>query len=257
MLWHTNTHKQHSTAGPFLIACNFDSLFLRVNDSFEVVCTDDPSKASQFYVIPNDNDEDQFGIAYKAKSSQQNMMPTTCYLSAPVNIFGHNPGPLKVTTEQPSSEDLNMTIENRLTRCSVPVDLEKWVHGEDVFYINCARRFVFGNAYMCVKQYKPLIKTVPVVKPVFLLPGVKPGIMPAAVTPKETEIHAWQPSADPQEDTTTPTPAVQPALPTYVTACVPSMSYSKETDTFMLFRLVRANLLQPDKQEDTTCCRRT
>jgi len=40
-----------------------------VNKNFEVVCTDDPSKASQFYVIPNDDDDDQFGIAYDAKSN--------------------------------------------------------------------------------------------------------------------------------------------------------------------------------------------
>ena len=33
------------------------------------VCTDNPSKASQFYV---NDDDDQSGIAYNAKSSQQN-----------------------------------------------------------------------------------------------------------------------------------------------------------------------------------------
>ena len=97
-----------------------------VNKNFEVVCTDDPSKASQFYVIPNDDDDDQFGIAYEAKSSQQNVMPTTCYLSAPANLSGLNPGPLTVT-ERPTTEDLNLTIESRLTRYSVPVDLDKWV----------------------------------------------------------------------------------------------------------------------------------
>ena len=210
-----------------------------VNKNFEVVSTDDPSKASQFYVIPNDDDDDQFGIAYEAKSSQQNVMPTTCYLSAPANLSGLNPGPLTVT-ERPTTEDLNLTIESRLTRYSVPVDLDKWVRGEDIFYINCARRFIFSNAYVCVKQYKPHNKTVPAVRPILSAPGAKPGVMPAASTPTETELRVLQPSEDTQED-----------LPTYITACVPSVSYHK-TDTFMLFRLVCADLLQPDKQNDTT-----
>ena len=213
-----------------------------VNKNFEVVCTDDPSKASQFYVIPNDDDDDQFGIAYEAKSSQQNVMPTTCYLSAPANLSGLNPGPLTVT-ERPTTEDLNLTIESRLTRYSVPVDLDKWVSGEDIFYINCARRFIFSNAYVCVKQYKPLKKTAPAVRPILSAPGVKPGVMPAASTPTETELRVLQPSEDAQEDSD---------LPAYITACVPSVSYHNKTDTFMLFRLVRANLLQPDKQNDTT-----
>ena len=211
-----------------------------VNENFEVVCTDDPSKASQFYVIPNDDDDDQFGIAYDAKSSQQNVMPTICYLSAPANLSGHNPGPLTVT-ERPTSEDLNMTIESRLTRWPVPVDLDKWVSGEDIFYINCARRFIFSNAYICVKQYKPLQKTAPVMRPTLSTPGVKSGVMPLAATPKKTTTEVLRPSADTQED-----------APTYITACVPSVAYHNKTDTFMLFRLVRANILQPDQQNDTT-----
>ena len=227
-----------------------------VNENFEVVCTDDPSKASQFYVIPNDDDDDQFGIAYNAKSSQQDMWPITCYLSVPTNLSGHNPGPLKVT-EHPSSKDLSMTIESPLKRSSVPADLDKWVSGEDIFYINCARRFVFSNAYICVKQYKPLPKTAPVVRTTVSTP---PDEL-AAAAQIGTELQELRHTADVQQDDTTPppavqpektppTPAAQPVPPTCcVTACVSSKSYHNHTDTFMLFRLVQANLLQPDNKD--------
>ena len=145
------THQYH-VAGPFYIACNNDSIFLKVNENFEVEGTEDFSEASEFFIFSNDDADSEvtFSITYKRPSSKPTLEPISYYLTAPVGLFGYNPGPLKVE-ESPSMYDTTFTLQDRRKQGNF-VQLSEWITGEKIFYVRSPGGWMFPDSYLCVKE---------------------------------------------------------------------------------------------------------
>ena len=159
-----------SSAGPFLIACNNDKIFLSVNarkgDIIEG--TEDVHQASEFFVIHDDgNHPYEFRIAFFRCSTYRNrprrsssflnitsnpdVLPVAQYLSAPVNVLGQNHGPLRVQ-HQVTATDARLMLCSRLRRGHCPAQATSWVQGREIFYIGCARRGrLHTKSYICVQ----------------------------------------------------------------------------------------------------------
>lgn len=135
-------------------------------DGYTIEATRNISNASIFYVIPSDSGKYpyEFIIGYYGDNrkalrrtsstltpvSRREVDPLPRYLSAPVNTFGTNPGPLhlKFTVDH---HDSRLTLQSRLIKGYKPVDTNTWVSGREAFYINCARRTLQKDGYICVK----------------------------------------------------------------------------------------------------------
>ena len=178
------------TDGPFYITCDCDKKFLQVRKldrfGYKVYATTTPSKASNFYIIPTEDDEHhfEFYIAYRGGSvpakketvefreymrrqsikedseqtDGQEVEELQYYLSAPVpsvHITQTGPLAMKLNVE---SENARFTLRNRvyksrrfLSRNRKTVDTAPWVAHRDTFYIRCARRGLGRKAFLAVK----------------------------------------------------------------------------------------------------------
>ena len=143
-------------------------MFLTVNtDTYTVAATEDVGNASLFYIFPNEDGKHpyEFVLAFygdgqtalKRKTStltpvlDKSIDPLPRYLSAPVNVLGHNPGPLHLHLTAYES-NARLTLHSRLVKKYTPIDTSNWVLGREAFFINCARRRLKRDGYVCVKQ---------------------------------------------------------------------------------------------------------
>ena len=157
-----------SPAGPFLISFHNDTMFWSVNSDrdYAVEATRNIRNASLFYVIPSDDGENpyEFVLGYLGdnrsllKRATSTLTPSSKaqvqglhrYLNARVSVSGGNPGPLHLQHHITES-DSRLTLQNRLMKKSKPVDTTAWVQGRETFFINCARRRLKRDGYICVK----------------------------------------------------------------------------------------------------------
>ena len=204
--------------------------------------TTSPNNASNFYIIPTEDDEHhfEFYIAYrrgsgpakevkegrfrerrdtlvKADSEQndgQEVEELQYYLSAPVPaVHVTQAGPLAMKLNV-VSEHARFTLRNRvykrhrfLSRNRKNVDTAPWVAHRDTFYIRCARRGIGKKAFLAVKKES----------------GVGTGTGTGTGT----------------------------THPTYKTILTPDIHHHQESDEcFMLFRLLPSSYKQ--RESDTT-----
>ena len=135
--------------------------------------------------------------------------------------MGRNPGPLKVE-QQVSTRTARLVLRSRLTR--VPIETSNWVNGKEIFYINCSHRRLKAKSYLCVKKSwsgQPSLS-----RSYSLRSALLPMLFPFSRQRRQQK---------------------------YVTACVPSIKSHNSHNTFMLFRLLSANVLKdittPEQQK--------
>ena len=210
------------TAGPFIIACNNDEVYLTVNkeEGYSIEGTINIAKASPFHIVPSDGSHpSEFMIVYHGEKSSERrrllrrgtssltslfhqvIRPMPRYLNAEVSTMGRNPGPLRLSMHVDESS-ARLVLQNRVKsrKHRAVVDNNPWVSGREVYSIRCARRRLKREGYLCVK--------------------FKPG--------RENK-------------------------PAYSTCIVPSISGHSEENKFMLFRLLPVSIrqqLQPTENGD-------
>ena len=150
------------TAGPFIIACNNDEVYLTVNkeEGYTIEGTINIAKASPFNIVPSDGSHpSEFMIVYydeknsekhcllrRGSSSltsqfQHGIHPMPRYLNAEVNTMGRNPGPLQLSIHvDESSARLVLQSRVKSRKHRTVVDNNPWVSGREVYSIRCARR---------------------------------------------------------------------------------------------------------------------
>ena len=156
------------TAGPFLIAAGSErSLrFWTVNDDYTVHATSNPQNASLFFTISNDSGKHpyEFHIAYMGDNrhilkkrvssltplSQKACQPIPRYLNASVNAFGINRGPLSL--DYYVSGHSRLLLFGRVSNDAGPISGETWAHGQDMYFINCARRRMKRDGYIGIRR---------------------------------------------------------------------------------------------------------
>ena len=153
-------------AGPFLIRCVTNNLYLNVVGVNNVKATPNVSSASEFYLKPSGNPmhPEEFYICYfssKHTEHDQQMFSddvTTMhdakrvpqYLQTPVSIFGSNPGPLEFGYHV-RDRDTRLVLQSSVRKHhQPPVSLSAWMSGNEICFIQCARRR--KNGYVAVKQ---------------------------------------------------------------------------------------------------------
>ena len=162
-----------STAGPFLISCNNDDVYLTVNkeEGYTIEGTINIANASPFHIIPSDGSHpSEFMIVYhgekhtakypqlrRGSSSLTShfhhaIRPMPRYLNAEVNTMGKNPGPLRLSMHvDESSARLVLQSRVKSRKHRTVVDNSPWVSGREVYSIRCARRRLKREGYLCVK----------------------------------------------------------------------------------------------------------
>lgn len=155
------------SAGPFLISCGNDIFWTVDTDrDYAVEGTRNVRNASFFYIIPNDDGANpyEFTIAYYGDNrkilrhgsstltptSKQVIEPVARYLDTYVRPFGTNPGPLHLKNHLRESRS-RLTLHSRIVRKCPPIDTATWVQGTDMYFINCARRRIKKDGYICMK----------------------------------------------------------------------------------------------------------
>ena len=157
-------------AGPFIISAN-DRLFWKVNadEGYTVEATTDISAASLFYIVPNDNGDHPYEFYVTYTSDQQDIhppysgrdsavdinlvAPIARYLDAGVNAFGFNHGPLRLK-HSVKHRHCRLVLHGRISEEGTPVSISAWSSGNDAFYINCVRRRLKRDGYICLKQHR-------------------------------------------------------------------------------------------------------
>ena len=164
------------TAGPFIISCNNDAVYLTVNkdenDSLEG--TININKASTFHIVPSDGSHpNEFMIIYCSEKTsarrdqfrrgssslnvnlQQAVRPIPKYLNADASVRGKNPGPIQVEMKVKES-CARLVLQSRVhtKKHQMVMDTTSWVNGRDVYFIRCARRRFKKEGYLCMK-FKP------------------------------------------------------------------------------------------------------
>ncbi|CAI8056087.1 hypothetical protein GBAR_LOCUS30553 [Geodia barretti] len=155
-LFHYMEEQGDTSSGPFLVAFGSErSLrYWTVNENYEIYGTSNPQNASLFFIISSDSGQHphEFHIAYKGDNrhvlkkrvssltpfSQRTVEAIPRYLDAVVSIFGSNPGPLQLVYHV--SERSRLLLYRRIANEKGPISLSTWTQGDDVFFINCARR---------------------------------------------------------------------------------------------------------------------
>lgn len=142
-------------AGPFIISCNNDNIFLKVTTNFQVVATTKIEYSSDFFISYNEDGRSayEFSITYMAPSSLEDreVKPISRYLYAPANSMGKFSGPLTLRLDA-TDVHTKMTLHSRRERHSDPVDTREWLNSRDIFYISCRQRFFLRDSYICVKR---------------------------------------------------------------------------------------------------------
>ena len=143
-------------------------MFLTVDPTTNAVgATEDAAAASLFYIFPNEDGKHpyEFILAFygdgksAVKRTSSTLIPDTShtvdpiprYMSAPVNVLGYNAGPLKLSFTASHSSS-RLTLHSRLVKEYTPIDIKNWVNGKEAFFLNCARRLMKRDGYVCVKR---------------------------------------------------------------------------------------------------------
>ena len=110
-----------------------------------------------FYIIPTENDAhpNEFFIGCwdtpGGADTPHAVPPMMLYLNAPVNLFGNNKGPLRLT-HAISEGQSRLVLHSRVVRESQPVHTGIWLSGRDAYFINCARRDWKIGGYLAVLE---------------------------------------------------------------------------------------------------------
>ena len=145
-------------------------MFLTVDPTTNAVgATEDAAAASLFYIFPNEDGKHpyEFILAFygdgrsAVKRATSTLIPDTShivdpiprYMSAPVNVLGYNAGPLKLSFTASHSSS-RLTLHSRLVKDYTPIDIKNWVNGKEAFFLNCARRLMKRDGYVCVKRQR-------------------------------------------------------------------------------------------------------
>lgn len=191
--------------------------------------TDDITKASEFFVVPCEEDRrrQHFSIFFNSKSklksvpvgkkTHMRVKPIPRYLCASVNFRGISNGSLELKLNAKESKSM-LVLHDRRSKHYQPVDLTDWINGKEIFYINCKHRSFKKDSYICVTAVTAQADTkmeagkavdgeVEVVRN-----GVKDG---AATSGGGETQHR------------------------FTTCCKPNISSHDDRSTFMLFRLIR------------------
>lgn len=163
---------------PFLIQCGDKELFWQVKpDDHSLTLTDNKTKASAFYIHPCDDTDNlyDFTIGWKGETQQEiidrdedldaigesGAMGMMRYLETKTNIFGNNPGPLKMRSELRAKYS-RLSIYSQLTYkfTDAPVNINMWIKGNKVFFVSNSHRNGFvavdldKATFKCVKSQK-------------------------------------------------------------------------------------------------------
>ena len=138
--------------------------------------TDNFRDASLFFVIPTDNDahQNEFYITYRGEgykpqdmdskgeltsgeSIQKRQQDKTVYsisryLNAPTQLGRHCRGPLQLKLNVKAC-DVRFKLICRLIKGSKPVSTAPWLSHRDTFFIMCARRGFYKNAFLAVQRH--------------------------------------------------------------------------------------------------------
>ena len=146
-------------------------MFWRVNqeNDFAVEATTEIHNASLFFIIPNDDGIHpyEFLVAYYGENrkglrrvmstlsplTHKYVDPIPRYLSAPVDVLGHNSGPLHLKDEV-GEKDSRLTLHSRLVGPKTPIDTRNWVTSRDQYFINCSRRRFRVDGYISVNRVR-------------------------------------------------------------------------------------------------------
>ena len=157
-----------TVAGPFLVAFGSEArlCFWTVNEEYEIYSTNNRQNASLFFIVSSDggNHPHEFHIAYKGDNrqvlrkqvssltplSQKAVEPIPRYLDAQVSVFGTNPGPLRLVYYV--SERSRLLLFGRIANEKGAVNPTAWTRGEDMFFINCARRRMKRDGYIGMRR---------------------------------------------------------------------------------------------------------
>lgn len=162
--------------GPFYICCGvgpnlyltvspFNNAVLATRDislasEFNIIPNDDQGGTNEFYIIFNKPNEDLCHTDVLARKYSVLESSASCstksiglYLHAPVSICGDNPGPLfvcDIVTQKTSRFALNDRVVS--DKGLNPVSLESWTNGSEMYYINCSRRPFRRDGYVAIKK---------------------------------------------------------------------------------------------------------
>ena len=170
-IYYAQCHK--IAVGPFIIACNRDSLYLRVNKEFQVEATEKYSEASNFYIVRLDEDR-YFSIVYEVSNvddldeSIKRKVEEECgkhkpgislYLSASVNWRGRSFKNKPLQMQMSGKRFLTqMALQSRRLKHFQPAKLTEWTSGKDIFFIRCRKRTTSGtqrsDSYLCVRKHR-------------------------------------------------------------------------------------------------------
>ncbi len=154
---HTHTHHAHTHTlaieGPFLIACNDDQIFLKVNEQSQVVGVEDHTMASSFFLVPTYDSRypREFALTHFSVKKFRDIDPVPRYLNITTGMCGRNNGPLTVKFDVKEHES-RLILHSRLTSPHHAVEITPWVAGREAYYISTARRLFKRKGYICVKR---------------------------------------------------------------------------------------------------------
>jgi hypothetical protein len=164
----TQYYTNEIAVGPFIIACNRESLYLRVSKKFQVKATEKKDKASNFYIVRLDEDR-YFSIVHEVSNDDPNdpikrgieeqcgkyKPGISLYLSASINWRGRSLKNKFLQMQMSGKRFLTqMALQSRRSKQFQPVKLAEWTSGKEVFFIRCRKRTTSGprrsGTYLCV-----------------------------------------------------------------------------------------------------------
>ena len=185
MLVHVYTACSQSlptVTGPFLITCGPDTpsstaanqekstLYIYTKPDHKLGVTKDNSEAAMFCIVPMEGSHPH---EFKIMSTSDLMTPlpplapkerlkceekakrtiSPYSLEAKCNIRGKQRRDLKMQRSV-KSHNARMALQKSVVddNCKVPVDITRWLQGEESCFIRCARRVRCKDGYLCVKQ---------------------------------------------------------------------------------------------------------
>ena len=170
-----HAHAKTTVDGPLLISCevNTKTVYLTVNDRYQLMGTELPEEAAPFYFIPTGDPfhPSDFFIAYRRQQTSVTTEtayldylymkhiepPLLHYLSIGTNMFGkcESPPTLKTVVEikkaRFSLHRRNQFWSPCMLCTTTPVSLTSWLEGEQL-YVNCSHRLFKVNEFLAVEQ---------------------------------------------------------------------------------------------------------
>jgi hypothetical protein len=115
---------------------------------------------SPFFVMPYDNGHHphEFHIAYMGDNGTSRRLSAVTqkaiprYLDADVSLFGTNSGPLHLVYHV--SERSRLLLYGRIANEKGPISPSTWTQGNDMFFINCARRRMKRDGYIAMRRHR-------------------------------------------------------------------------------------------------------